>query len=62
LIVYKLPFSSPKKESVRVGRRRKGKAIAVTGRGGPQDYELRRLPHYVDNRLTDGGEVASLTR
>jgi hypothetical protein len=37
------------------------KAIAVTGRGGRQDCETSRLPHFLDNRLTDGGEV-SLTR
>jgi hypothetical protein len=31
----------------------KGEAIPVTGRGGP---------HFLDNRLTDGGDVVSLTR
>jgi hypothetical protein len=41
---------------------KKGKAIPVTGRGGPQGRETSRLPHFLDNRLTDGGEVASLTR
>jgi hypothetical protein len=35
-------------------------AIPVTVRGGPQDCE--RFPHFVDNRLTDGGEAASLMR
>jgi hypothetical protein len=34
----------------------KGKAIPVTGR------ETSRLPHFLDNRLTVGGEVVSLTR
>jgi hypothetical protein len=24
--------------------------------------EMSRLPHFLDNRLTDGGEVVSLTR
>jgi hypothetical protein len=40
----------------------KGKAVPVTGRGGPQGCEMLRFPHSLDldNRLTDGGE-ASLT-
>jgi hypothetical protein len=33
-----------------------GKASPVTGR------ETSRLPHFLDNRLTDGGEVVSFTR
>jgi hypothetical protein len=40
----------------------KGKAAPVTGRGGPQGYETSRLPHFLDNRLTGGGEVVSLMR
>jgi hypothetical protein len=40
----------------------KGKAIPVTGRGGPWDCEKSRLPHFLENRLTDGGEIVSLTR
>jgi hypothetical protein len=40
----------------------RGKAISVTGRGGPQGCETSGLPHFLDNRLTDGGEVVSLTR
>jgi hypothetical protein len=39
----------------------KGKAIRVTGRGGPWGCEKSRLPYSLANRLTDGGEV-SLTR
>jgi hypothetical protein len=39
-----------------------GKAIPVTSRGGPQACEMSRIPHFVDSRLTDGGEVVSLTR
>jgi hypothetical protein len=39
----------------------KGKAIPVTGRGGLYGSEISRLPHFLDNRLTDGGEVVSLT-
>jgi hypothetical protein len=35
---------------------KKGKAIPVTGRGGPQVCEKARLPHFLVNRLTDDGE------
>jgi hypothetical protein len=28
----------------------------------PIEREMSRLPHFLDNRLTDGGEVVSLTR
>jgi hypothetical protein len=41
---------------------KKGIAIPVTGRGGPWGCEMLRLPHFVNNRLTDGGKVVSLTR
>jgi hypothetical protein len=34
--------------------RKKSKAIPVTGRGGPQGCETSRIPHFLDNRLTDG--------
>jgi hypothetical protein len=37
-------------------------AIPVTGREGPEGCETSRLPHLLDNRLTYGGKVASLTR
>jgi hypothetical protein len=43
-------------------RDKKGKAITVTGRGGPYGCETSRLPHFLDNWLTYDGEVASLTR
>jgi hypothetical protein len=39
----------------------KGKAIPVTSRGGQYVCETSRLPHFLDNRLTDGGEVINLT-
>jgi hypothetical protein len=37
--------------------KKKGKAIPATGHGGPQGSETSRLPHFVDNQLTDGGEI-----
>jgi hypothetical protein len=40
----------------------KCKAIPVTGRGGPYGCETSMLPHFLDNRLKDGGEIVSLTR
>jgi hypothetical protein len=39
---------------------KKGK-IAVTGRGGPQGCETSRLPHVLDNWLTDDSKVVSPT-
>jgi hypothetical protein len=36
-------------------------AVPITDRAGPWGCETSRLPHFLDNRLTDGGEVASLT-
>jgi hypothetical protein len=32
-----------------------GEAIPVAGHGGPCSYETPRIPHFFDNRLTDGG-------
>jgi hypothetical protein len=40
----------------------KGKAIPVTGREGPYGSETSRLPHFLDSRFTDDGEVFSLKR
>jgi hypothetical protein len=40
---------------------KKDKTISVTGRGGSKVFETSRLPHFLDNRLIDGGEVVSLT-
>jgi hypothetical protein len=36
--------------------------IPATARGAPYDCETSRSPHFLDNRLTDDGEVVSLTR
>jgi hypothetical protein len=38
------------------------KAIPVTGCGGPLGYKMLRIPHCLENRLTDGGKVVSPTR
>jgi hypothetical protein len=40
----------------------KGKAIPVTGRGGPYGCETLRFSHFLGNRLTDCGEAVTLTR
>jgi hypothetical protein len=40
----------------------KKKAIPVTGRGGPESCETSKLPNFLHDRLTDGGEVVSLMR
>jgi hypothetical protein len=36
-------------------------AIPVRAFGGPQGCETSRRPHFLDNRLTHGDEVVSLT-
>jgi hypothetical protein len=41
---------------------KKGKAIPVTVREGPYGCETSRIPHFLNNRLTDGSEAVSLTR
>jgi hypothetical protein len=41
---------------------RESKTIHVTGRGGPWSCETSRLAHFLDIRLTDDGEVVSITR
>jgi hypothetical protein len=40
---------------------KKSKAIPVRGHADPQGCETSRLPHFLDNQSTDGGEVVSLT-
>jgi hypothetical protein len=43
-------------------KKKKVKALPVTGRGDPQVYERSKLSHYLDNLLADGSEVVILTR
>jgi hypothetical protein len=33
---------------------KKGKAMPITGHGGPYGCETLRLPHFLDSQLTDG--------
>jgi hypothetical protein len=40
----------------------KSKAMHVASHGGPWDCEMLRIPHCLDNWLTDGGKVVSPTR
>jgi hypothetical protein len=40
----------------------KGKAIPVHDCGGPLGCETSRLPHFLDNWLTNRGKVVGLTR
>jgi hypothetical protein len=49
-------WPSAKKEEEKKG----GKAIPVTGRGGPQGCDTSRLPNFLENQLKNGGEVVSL--
>jgi hypothetical protein len=37
-----------------------GKAIPVTGHGGPESCEMSRLPHFLGNWLTGGGRFLVL--
>jgi hypothetical protein len=36
--------------------------IQVTSRGGSKGYETSTLPQFLDNQLTDGGEVGLTVR
>jgi hypothetical protein len=40
---------------VLVKGKHKDKAVPVTDRGGPYGYETSRLPHLLDNQLTNDG-------
>jgi hypothetical protein len=37
-------------------------AFPVTGRGDLYGCQMLRIPHCLDNRLTDGSKIGSLTR
>jgi hypothetical protein len=40
---------------------KRGKAISVTGRGGPQSCEMSKFPHFLDYQLTDDHDFVALT-
>jgi hypothetical protein len=40
---------------------KKSKAIPLTGRGDSYGCEMSKRPYFLENRLTDGGEVISFT-
>jgi hypothetical protein len=42
-------------------KKNQSKAIPVTGLGGLESCEMLRIPHCLDNRLTNGGKVVSPT-
>jgi hypothetical protein len=39
-------------------KKKKGKAVPLTGREGPQGCETLRFLHFLDSQLTDGSEVS----
>jgi hypothetical protein len=41
---------------------KRGKAVPVTGLGGPYDCETSSLPHLLDNWLTGGGGETEVLR
>jgi hypothetical protein len=51
-----------KKEGNKCPKVKKGNANPITCRGDPFGCETSSLPHFLDNRVTDGGEVVSLMR
>jgi hypothetical protein len=53
-----VPPSSEQNKPLRIKRT----VIYITGREGPYGCERLKLPYLIDNRLTDGGKVGSLTR
>jgi hypothetical protein len=50
------------KEPYQMSTRFIDKAIPIKDREGPYKCETSRLPQFLDNRLTNGGKVVSITR
>jgi hypothetical protein len=59
--LIQMSFSSSQKKFFLFLHRCKGKGVHVIDRGGPWVYETSRLPEFLDNWLTDGGKVVTLT-
>jgi hypothetical protein len=61
---YELDFYIPEVffivTAVKTSNLTKHKALPVTGLGSPKGSETPWLPHFVDRRFTDDGEVVSL--
>jgi hypothetical protein len=51
-------FPSQITELFKVSNDKEGNGIHATGRGGPQSCETSKLPHFRDDRQTDGGEIS----
>jgi hypothetical protein len=54
--------SIPSDKSMEGEKKKKKKSIIVTGRGDSQGCETSKVPHFLDNRFTDGGKVVRFTR
>jgi hypothetical protein len=61
IIVEEIQVSYAHVLALRMRQLRRGK-VKVTGRGGPYGCETLRFPRLLDNWLTDGSKVVSLTR
>jgi hypothetical protein len=42
-------------------QKEKSNVTAVTGLGDPYGFEASKILHFIDIRLTDGGEIVSIT-
>jgi hypothetical protein len=56
---YYAGYAAPSSSLERQILKSKSEAIPATGRGGAYGCEMLRIPHCLDNRLTDGGKLAS---
>jgi hypothetical protein len=61
--IYQTPLHEITEEKIfKFHHFKKGKAIPVTRREDPYGCETSRLPHFLDNLITNGSEVVSFTR